>query len=118
MARGANLFFYPVTIAANGTDSSIITFPEGGLNAMSLVMPSGWNAADITFKADYGTSGTMLPVYDDSGQQVKVTSPAADRFITLTNFGGIMCKRLQLIASASQTGGARTLYVGCKPVEG
>ena len=70
-----------VTIA-NGQSLS----PAIGLGAKALfaiAMPSGWDAAAITFQAATDDS-TWLELYDDTGTAISITT-AASRYVVLSS---------------------------------
>ena len=99
------------TIAKAGTTSAAINIVGGA--PVALMMPADWDAADITFQASADGGTTYYDVYDDAGNKVTLTV-AADRYVgfdsdTKDNLSGVF--DLKLVASASQTSAARTLYL-------
>lgn len=115
--------YHQVTIASGQTASSILK--EIGIGPCSalvgIIMPSAWTAADITFQCAHdqpvndGDPTAFQDVYDKDGIQLKISSPAANRFIMLipSVFAGF--RHLKLISSAAQ-GAARTLTVVVREV--
>lgn len=47
-------------------------------------MPSGWTAANLTFKSAPATGGTFQNVYDDAGTEITVTAAASENLSLLT----------------------------------
>ncbi|MBW7967570.1 hypothetical protein [Bradyrhizobium sp. BR 10261] len=50
--------------------------------AVGIVMPSGWDAANLTFQGSADGGATFNNVYDSSGNELTVTA-AASRYIYL-----------------------------------
>ncbi len=73
------LIYVPVTIAAGSSLSSSARVDEG--TVVAIVMPSAWDAANITFQASQdGTN--WLNVHNEAGDEVTATA-AAGRYIVL-----------------------------------
>lgn len=70
-------YTFPVTIPNGTALSNIIDFRE---YAYAIVhMPAVWTAADIGFQVSSELDGTFLPLYDDAGALVEISSPAVDQ---------------------------------------
>jgi hypothetical protein len=87
-----------VTIAISGTLSAAIDVGEGGL--VAIQMPSGWDAAALTFKASNDLGGTYADVFDGSTGLVLTvasTAAAASQYIVLNagTFAGIRYLKIQ-----------------------
>lgn len=81
--------YTPITIPAGATGlSNEVNIGEKVL--VGIIMPTAWTAAAITFAAADGRGGTQgvvktfFPLQDESGTEVKITSPAASTFVTIT----------------------------------
>lgn len=70
-----------VTIPLNGSLSEEIDV--SGYAMGTLYMPAAWDAASLGVKGAPATGGTFLPLYDESGALVQVSSPAASKAYTL-----------------------------------
>lgn len=100
--------YVPVVIPAGATGlSNEVNIGEKVL--VGIIMPATWVAAAITFlaaDARGGTQGvvkTFLSLQDESGTEVKVTSPAANTFITITRTN--VMNGVQLLKLRSGTAG-------------
>ncbi len=60
-----------ITIAAGTSQSD--PFDVEGYVMFGLLMPTGWTAAKVSFLVATSTGTTFLPVYDDTGLEVRVT---------------------------------------------
>lgn len=72
-----NLQFSPVVIASGASLSPEVDL--GNFTLAGVIMPSGWDAANLTLQAKTA-NGTATNVYDDSGSEVSITA-AASRYI-------------------------------------
>lgn len=104
-----------VTIA-NGTSLSD-TVNVNDLRIVGIQMPAGWTAASITFAALLAT-GTYGKVQDSAGNEVTITSPAADIYVAIADT--IALKGLGMLRVRSGTaalgvnqGAERILYLVC-----
>lgn len=79
------LRFVEATIASGAALSNAIDIGTSELVALS--MPDGWTTASITFAATVDDTN-YLAVQDAAGNEVSVTSPAADKHIAVS-FAGI-----------------------------
>lgn len=70
-----------VTIAANESLSSVIDMD--GYQNVAVIMPAGWDTADMTFAASTEIDGTFIPIHDTSGE-VTITNPAASTAFVLS----------------------------------
>lgn len=70
-------YTFPVTIANGVALSNVIDFREQAYAI--LHMPAVWTAADIGFYVCSTVDGTFLPLYDDAGALVEISSPAVDQ---------------------------------------
>lgn len=61
-----------------------------GNKIIGLIMPDGWDVADIYFSASDVSGGTFVPVYDDSGAETKVIGPVAGRAIGIDVIAGVL----------------------------
>lgn len=66
---------------ANGT-AVTGTINAPGLHLIGIGMPAGWDTANITFQA-VTDGGTAQNLYDSTGSEVTITSPAASRNIAV-----------------------------------
>ena len=88
------------TIAASASVSDEVKLSPGE-TLLCLEMPSGWDAASITFTAVVDPdSTTFLNVYDDSGE-FTISTAAASRFIIIPN--GISLSRFKIRSGTSGT---------------
>lgn len=90
------------TIAASGTTSGEVDISHFCL--VGIDMPSGWDAADITFTASHASGGTFDPVTDGDGTAVTITV-AASKYIDLTKTGEQICGAdfIKIVSSQTQT---------------
>lgn len=65
------------TILSGTALSGVLSFYEYAYGIVH--MPAVWTAADIGFQVSSELNGTFLPLYDDAGALVEISSPAADQ---------------------------------------
>lgn len=71
----------------------------------AIVMPGTWDAANITFQvSDDGV--TYQNMFDDAGNEVTITNPAANKTMALRNDLKRLFSRFQFIKVRSGTSGA------------
>jgi hypothetical protein len=70
-------YSFNVSIANGVALSNVIAFKEYAYAV--LHMPAAWTAADIGFQVSSELDGTFLPLYDDAGALVEISSPAASQ---------------------------------------
>lgn len=88
------------TIASGASLSGEVKLSPGE-TLIGLEMPSGWDAASITFQQVVDpTSSTFLNVYDDSGE-FTISSAAASRFILVPS--GVGFSRFKIRSGTSGT---------------
>lgn len=77
-----------ISIATSQSLSTAIDLGDRGLCA--IIMPTSWDAANLTFQASSDIAGTYQNVYDSTGTELSVTAAAA-RHIVLTpaSFAGM-----------------------------
>lgn len=103
-----------VTIAQSGTTTAAVTC-TGGMILWKIIMPTGWDAANITFTESYDNS-TFQAAYNDSGTLYTV-SAAASRVLTVPPTWGIgSAGFFKVVATAAQASAARTLYLVLRAV--
>lgn len=90
------------TIASSGTVSDAVTLGQGDV-LVGIEMPSGWDAANITFQNSIDGTTNFIAVNDADGNAVTVTSPAADKFIALSPVGIGGLATIKIVSSATQT---------------
>lgn len=109
-----------VTIGVSTTLSDAVFV--GGHKLAAIEMSTGWTTANITFAVASSSSRTFLPLYDDAGAEVTVTSPAASRVVAVDVGAGSLAA-MQWVKLRSGTVGsevtqstavARTLYLWLK----
>lgn len=84
---GRNVIQNTTATIANGASLSGAVNLGGNVLA-GLIMPAAWTTADITFAVAKNNTDTPVPLFDDQGNEVKVTSPAASRGIALDSIAG------------------------------
>jgi len=97
------------TIAQNGTTSAPVNMK--GCTMSRIIMPAAWDTANITLLAGEGAG--YQPVYDAYGSAVTITA-VAGHTISLSPGDYWNWNYLELVATAAQTTGARTLKVVCQ----
>jgi len=115
-------FVLTATIASAAAVSDEIDL--GGATMLSLVWPSAWTAADLTFLVSDVSGGTFTALYDDGGTEVKIASaslPTAEaRTITnasiLTKVGQARFIKLRsgVAATPVNQGAERSIKIICK----
>ena len=117
-----------VTIATGEATSAEIDIGASALFALET--PSAFDSATISFKASHNTGGTFCDVYDDSGNEVKLTVATNEaRMYTFNSVGAKMnpYKFIKLRCGSTATpatvASTRTLYIisksgyyGCKHI--
>ena len=98
------------TIASAGTQSSAIN--TGPHRIAGLIMPAGWDAANITFQmTPDGTN--WYDVYNDAATPaiMTLTGPVAAKYYAFMTVWWALeaLGTVRLVASAAQNGGARIL---------
>lgn len=114
MTRSGGTF----TIANGGTESSELDLSDAVL--VALQMPSGWTAADITFKARPDDRATAQTVKRGDGTTtaiaaLTVKTPSANDYIVLNPADTAGLKYVTLVSSASQ-GAERQIRAVVRPV--
>ena len=97
------------TIAQNGTTSPAVNM--NGCTFSRLVVDANWDAATISILADDGTG--YQAVVDQFGSPVSIYA-ASNKTTVLDPAGFWNFGNVELVASASQTTAAHTLYVVCQ----
>ncbi len=69
------------TIALGAAVSDAIDMQQYAMGTVH--MPAAWDAASLGFKVSTTLAGTYLPLYDESGALVQISSPAVDKAYTL-----------------------------------
>lgn len=102
-----------VTILINESLSAAVEC--GGFDVLRVVMPAGWDAADITFQVSDDGGTTFRNLYWDWGAEMAIDA-AAGRVIELSPF--VLLQHIDQIRVRSGTSGvavsqstARTLYL-------
>lgn len=80
---GVDSIVVPATILSGASQSNEIDCR--GYRLARLSLPGAWTAAAITFLAAPVSGGTFLPVYDDTGTEVSIASPAASTSIGMSS---------------------------------
>ena len=121
MALPLALNQYGATIAAGQSLSSGYTYAStGGVSntiatggvAMgadtlaAIQMPAVWTAAGITFQVSPDGGTTWCELYDDAGNEVTITSPAAGSFILLNAHPSYEWRGVNLLKVRSGTAAA------------
>ena len=75
-------------IALNASLSGEVDL-EGYLLA-GIIMPAGWDAANITFTVCATSGGTFVPLYDDAGNEITVTVGGTSRGIGMDLLAGAL----------------------------
>lgn len=75
--KGRKSYSYNVTIPNGTALSNTISLLEFGYSIIH--MPAAWTAANIGFQVSSTLDGTFLPLYDDAGALVEISSPAVDQ---------------------------------------
>jgi len=104
-----------VTIA-NGAALSD-AFDMRRFSFLTVHMPAAWTAASMGFYVSSSQGGTFLPLYDDEGNVVEITSPAVDKAYTApATVGGAHWVKLWSETSGSgvNQGAERSLIVNLK----
>lgn len=98
--QNAGLVTMNVQIAQNASVTGNIDL--GGARLAAILLPAGWDAANITFKVGDTLNGTYGDFYDDSSE-IKYTSPAAGRRlrVNLADFIGIRYLQIRSGTSAA-----------------
>lgn len=81
VAYGSDITSTTATIAKNGTLSGVVNL--NGYNKFTIIMPSAWTTASITFQACDTPSGTFVNLLAETGGEVTV-SVAANGVYPLT----------------------------------
>ena len=104
------------TIANGGNLSD--AFDARKVTMGTLHMPAAWTSASIGFKVSPTSDGTFLPLYDEHGTLVQITSPSASQAYSLpTRLAGCgFVKLWSQDGSGSNTaqGAARSFLVELK----
>lgn len=89
------LRFGPDATIANGASQSN-AFDLHELGLCGLIMPAGWDAADITLLASTDAGGTFKAVYDKDGNEMTIKA-SASRYIALQaiEFAGLKLVKLR-----------------------
>ena len=75
-----NILKETATIASGASLSSVIDLTQA--ETVALIMPSAWDAANITLQASDSPTGTFRDVYDDGALEVAIFA-AASRAIAI-----------------------------------
>jgi hypothetical protein len=70
-----------VTIALSGNLSGAFDMSRYSMGVVH--MPAAWTAASLGFKVCAEEGGTYLPLYDETGTLVQISSPAASQSYNL-----------------------------------
>jgi len=106
--RGRKSYSYNVTIPSGTALSNVISWQEFGYGIIH--MPAVWTAADIGFQVSSELDGTFLPLYDDAGALVEISSPAVDQAMRVP----VEVLAARFVKIWSQTGGANTNQVAAR----
>ena len=68
---------YGLTIASGAALSEAFDFSRVAMGVVQL--PADWTAADIGFQVSTAEAGTYVPLYDEDGALVEISSPAASQ---------------------------------------
>lgn len=94
-------------------------FKGQGYIPLSIEMPSGWDAATISFQGGESATGTFFPLYKDDGNLYSVTVTTSRLYALNPDIVRALSKYsfIKILASANQTTAARTVKVtlGCGP---
>jgi hypothetical protein len=77
VAIGRDVDSATLTIAESAALSDALDFRA--MAGAMLTMPAAWTAASIGFKVCATSGGTYLPLYDEDGTLVQISSPAVDK---------------------------------------
>jgi hypothetical protein len=73
---------FTITAAiANGAALSD-AFRFSRFSSLIIRMPAAWTAASLGFHVSNSQGGTYVPLYDEDGSLVEITSPAVDKAYT------------------------------------
>ena len=85
---------------------------------MTIHMPAAWTPASMGFKVSTESGGTFIPLYDENGNLVQITSPAVDKaYVAPAELAAVRFVKLwSQNGSGTNTnqGAARTLEVDLK----
>ncbi len=98
--KGRKSYSYNVSIANGVALSNVISMIEFGYGIIH--MPAAWTAADIGFQVSSELDGTFLPLYDDAGALVEISSPAVDQAMRIP----VEVLASRFVQVWSQSGGA------------
>ena len=76
---GRSSYSQDTTIASGTALSGILSWYEFASGVIHL--PAAWTAADIGFQVASELTDTFQPLYDDAGNLVEISSPAAGRSV-------------------------------------
>lgn len=120
MTYGKDRTLVQVDIAINTALSGEVNVGPGRI--VGIIMPAGWDAAGISFQALLREPSALpkVPVWgdviDSGGAEVKITAPAADKYVALADtlplvgFGRMKVRSGLTGAAVNQTA-ARTLFL-------
>jgi hypothetical protein len=114
-----------VTIAngASLSDADAISINESrdkpAHSLVAILMPSAWTAADLTFQVSNDNT-TFYEMVNTAGNNVSVTSPAADEWVAIdpADFVGVEYLKVRsgTVGAAVAQGAARVLTLLTRPV--
>ena len=67
------------TVTIDGSDATGLSdaIDLAGYRFMTIIMPSSWTTANLTFQACQTFAGTYVDMYDDSGTEITVVAAAS-----------------------------------------
>ena len=114
VASGAQRLTGTVTINAGDATGLSGAIDLAGATLFALVMPADWTMASLSFQASVDCV-TFGELYNDSGTEVTVTTPAASEFIVFASspaqWLGIRCVKIR-----SGTAGAAVTQAVAAPI--